>query len=182
MNNTAVYIAKPSPGMEQVMIDLCPPEIDLKFLHPTNGKQGTLEEASVLLVNSVKVTAEVMDQAPNLRLIQTCSAGFNNIDLEAAKARNLIVANCAGENGTTTAEMAIALMLATYRRLCQVNNLMKKGEWHQFTWRHDSYELRGKTVGIIGAGFCGRAVMQRLAGWEVNIIYSDPYRMPVDVE
>lgn len=182
MNNVAVYIATPSEGMEKVMIDICPPEIDLRFLHPTNGKPGRIEDADILLVNAVKVTREMIERAPNLRHIQTCSAGYNNVDLDAAREHGITVANCAGENATTTAEMAIALMLAVYRRICQVDKLVKQGEWHQFTWRHDSYELRGKTIGLIGAGACGRAVMQRLSGWEVRIIYSDPYRMKPEME
>ena len=79
--------------------------------------------------------------------------------------------NSRGENATTTAEFTIALMLACMRRLSQIDSLVKKGEWHSWTWRHDQYELRGKTVGIVGGGAIGKEVMKRLQGWDCRLIY-----------
>lgn len=73
-------------------------------------------------------------------------------------------------------------MLACMRRLSQIDSLVKKGEWHSWTWRHDQYELRGKTIGIVGGGAIGKGVMQRLQGWDCTLIYSDPYRMPIEKE
>lgn len=90
--------------------------------------------------------------------------------------------NSRGENATTTAEFTIALMLACMRRLSQIDSLVKKGEWHSWTWRHDQYELRGKTVGIVGGGAIGKEVMKRLQGWDCRLIYSDPFRMTIELE
>lgn len=182
MGNIILYMDKHTEGMERVLLDICPPELDLRFQYPCIGKAGTVEEADFIISTVVPVTREMMDRAPNLKLLQQAGAGYNHFDIKAAAEKGIYVANAPGENASTTAEMAIALMLACYRRLSMVDRRVKQGEWHTFTWRHDSYELRGKTVGIVGSGACGRNVMKRLAGWDLNIIYYDPYRLSSELE
>lgn len=182
MNNKAVYIDTITEGMEKLILSICPEEIDLHFLNPKYGKKGDPAECAFILASVAPVTKAMIESAPELKLIQSCGAGFNNVDMETAVKRGVIMANAAGQNNTSTAEMAIALMLACYRRLSFVDRRVKLGEWHTFTYRHDSYELRGKTVGVIGSGACGKAVMERLAGWMVNILYYDPIRMSPENE
>lgn len=181
-DNVLVYLDKHTEGMERVFLDICPKEIDLRFQYPMVGKKGSIEEANYILATVHPVTREMMDSAPGLKLVGMPGAGFNHIDVKAAAEKGIYVINASGQNSTTTAEMTICLMLACYRRLCMVDRRVKKGEWHTFTYRHDSYELRGKTIGIVGAGVCGRDVMQRLQGWDVNIIYSDPFPMKPEFE
>lgn len=182
MNNKLIYLDKHTEGMEQVLIDICPKEIDLRFQYPCVGKAGTVEEADFIMSTVYPVTREMIESAKNLKLVHMPGAGFNHIDIKAAAEKSVFVANSAGENASTTAEMAIALMLCCYRRVSAIDRRVKQGEWHTFTYRHDSYELRGKTVGVVGSGACGRNVMKRLQGWDVEIIYSDPYRMTEENE
>ena len=74
-------------------------------------------------------------------------------------------------------------MLACMRRLSMIDRRCKQGEWHSWTWRHDSYELRDKVIGIVGGGNIGRMVLQRLQGWECkDFLYYDPYPMPKELE
>ncbi|MEG1758443.1 MAG: NAD(P)-dependent oxidoreductase [Oscillospiraceae bacterium] len=184
MNNVVLYCEKlPTEGMETLIMELCPPELDLRFLFPVvNGKQGDFESADYIMASIYKIGKESIDLAKNLKLIHCPATGINHIDLQYAKEKGIPVCNSAGENASTTAEMTIALMLACYRRLSMIDSRVKKGEWHSWTWRHDSYELRDKTVGVVGGGTVGREVMKRLQGWDVSIIYSDPYRMPLEKE
>ncbi len=183
-NNVVLYCEKlPTEGMETLIMELCPPELDLRFLHPVkNGKKGTFAEANYILASICKIDKAVIDEAKALKLIHVPATGVNHVDLAYAKSKGIPVCNSAGENATTTAEFTIALMLACMRRLCMIDARCKKGEWHSWTWRHDQYELRDKTVGIVGGGAIGREVMKRLQGWDCKLIYSDPYRMPVELE
>lgn len=182
--NVVLYCEKlPTEGMETLIMELCPPELDLRFLYPgKNGKKGDFEDANYILASICKIGKAEIDRAKGLKLIHVPATGYNHVDLEYAKSKGIPVCNSAGENATTTAEFTIALMLACMRRLSQIDHLVKKGEWHSWTWRHDQYELRGKTVGIVGGGAIGKGVMQRLQGWECTLIYSDPYRMPIEKE
>ena len=124
-----------------------------------------------------------MDRAKNLKLIHVPATGYNHVDLEYAKQKGIPVCNSNGENATTTAEFTIALMLACMRRLSMIDRRCKQGEWHSWTWRHDSYELRDKVIGIVGGGNIGRMVLQRLQGWECkDFLYYDPYPMPKELE
>ena len=169
--------------METLISELCPKELDLRFLYPVkNGKKGDFEDADYILASICKIGKPEMDRAKDLKLIHVPATGYNHVDIAYAKEKGIPVCNSAGENASTTAEFTIALMLACMRRLSMIDRRCKQGEWHSWTWRHDSYELRGKTVGIVGGGAIGRMVMQRLQGWDCKLIYSDPYRMPEEME
>ena len=184
MSNVVLYCEKlPTEGMETLISELCPKELDLRFLYPVkNGKKGDFEDADYILASICKIGKPEMDRTKNLKLIHVPATGYNHVDIAYAKEKGIPVCNSAGENASTTAEFTIALMLACMRRLSMIDRRCKQGEWHSWTWRHDSYELRGKTVGIVGGGAIGRMVMQRLQGWDCKLIYSDPYRMPEEME
>lgn len=178
-----LYCETVPEGFQQLVCDLCPPEFDLRFLFPKPGfPKGEIEDADYILASIYKINRSVIDRASKVRLIHCPATGVNHIDLDYAREKGIYVCNSAGLNASTTAEMTIALMLCCLRRICLVDRRVKQGEWHSWTWRHDSYELLGKTVGVIGGGAVGREVMKRLAGWGVKIIYSDPYRMSEENE
>lgn len=170
MSNVVLYCEKlPTEGMETLISELCPKELDLRFLYPVkNGKKGDFEDADYILASICKIGKPEMDRAKNLKLIHVPATGYNHVDIAYAKEKGIPVCNSAGENASTTAEFTIALMLACMRRLSMIDRRCKQGEWHSWTWRHDSYELRGKTVGIVGGGAIGRMVMQRLQGWDAS--------------
>ncbi len=178
-----LYCETVPEGFQQLVADLCPSEFDLRFLFPKGDfPKGEIEDADYILSSIYKIDKAVIDRAKNVKLIHCPATGINHIDLQYAREKGIYVCNSAGLNASTTAEMTIALILCCLRRICLVDGRVKKGEWHSWTWRHDSYELLGKTVGIIGGGAVGREVMQRLKGWGVKIVYSDPYRMPEELE
>ena len=184
-DNVVLYCEKlPTEGMETLISELCPPELDLRFLYPVkNGKKGDFEDADYILASICKIGKNEIDRANNLKLIHVPATGYNHVDLAYAKSKGIPVCNSAGENASTTAEFTIALMLACMRRLSMIDSRCKKGEWHSWTWRHDSYELRDKTIGIVGGGAIGRMVLRRLQGWDCKrFLYYDPYPMPKELE
>lgn len=178
-----LYCETVPEGFQKLINDLCPDEFELRFLFPKGDYPlGKIEEADYILASIYKINKEVLDEAKKVKLVHCPATGVNHIDLQYAKEKGIYVCNSAGLNASTTAEMTIALMQCAMRRICRVDAGVKNGEWHSWTWRHDMYELLGKTIGFIGGGNVAKQVMQRLQGWGVNIIYSDPYRMPLETE
>ncbi len=122
---------------------------------------------------------------PKLKLIQTLSAGTDTIPKVAMSEMGVRVANNMGGNAVAVAEVTVALMVSTYRRLMvqwnQTNNLAKYDEGFSDDWGR-FHELTGKRVGIVGLGQIGSRVAKRLAGWECEIVYSDVVSHSADYE
>ncbi len=123
--------------------------------------------------SAVKVTREVLAQAPRLRVIGRAGVGVDNVDLEAASAAGVVVMNTPGGNAVSVAEHAMALMLALARAVPQASASTHSGKWEKKKFLGN--ELRGKTLGLIGLGSIGREVVKRARAFEMRIIASDPY-------
>lgn len=182
MNTQVLYLDQLNRHMEQMVLDMCPPNVTLRFLNPTIGEQGRLGDADCFLVTTFKVTREIIDRAPKLRLIQRTGVGVDMVDVAYAKEKGIPVSICKGFNASSVAELAILDMLALYRRLVILDKLSKNNEWHTWTFRHDSYELLDKTVGVVGGGTIGREVMKRVKAFGSHAIYSDVCRMSPEDE
>ncbi len=136
-----------------------------------------LPEADALLVRSAaKVTKEVLEKAPKLRVIGRAGVGVDNVDLTAATAAGVIVMNTPGGNAVAVAEHTIALMLAMARSIPQASNSTKAGKWEKKKFLGN--EIRGKTLGVIGLGSIGREVVMRARAFEMKILASDPFVSP----
>lgn len=177
-----LYLDTLNEHMEKMIMDLCPKDVSLKFLNPVKGEKGTIEDAEVLIVTTYNCSREVIEKASKLKLIQRTGVGLDMVDVECAKERNIPISICKGFNSSSVAELAILDILALYRRIITLDNLGKKGEWHTWTYRHDSYEIFGKTVGVVGGGAIGYEIMLRLAGFGCEIIYTDICRMNEEQE
>lgn len=129
-------------------------------------------DTAVLIVRSEKVTAEIIDMLPNLKLIVRAGAGYDNIDSKYARRKGVDVMNTPGANANAVAEETIALILAGYRHIVQGHITTQAGLWekNKFMGR----ELTGKTVGIVGLGNIGQLVAQRLSGFNCKILAYDP--------
>ena len=116
--------------------------------------------------------------APRLRLVQLFSAGYNHVDLEAARRAGVLVANNGGANSRAVAEHTILLMLAVYRRLVPQHEMTSGGRWRGNTPMPTFYEMHGKTLGIIGLGTIGKRVARIAAGgFDMRIQYNDIVRL-----
>lgn len=111
-----------------------------------------------------------------IRFIQTLSAGYDEIDLDRARASGIPVCTNGGANAISVAEHTIMLMLALYRRLIDLAAFVQQGGWRPLPGGNRYYELAGKTIGIVGMGNIGREVAKRLQGWDADLIYYDVYR------
>ncbi|MEE0696806.1 MAG: D-glycerate dehydrogenase [Oscillospiraceae bacterium] len=182
MLEKVIYYDKRPPHIEKLLIEYAKPGIDLKFYEPSYGEAGSLEEAEAILAHSRGVTREIIDRAPNLKIIQVASVGYNQHDIEYAREKGIYVCNCAGGASDCVAEMVIGLMLSLTRRITQLSEKVRQGEWHNWTYRHDTHTIIGKTLGVIGAGGIGRAVLKRCRAFDMRELYYDVVRMPEELE
>jgi D-3-phosphoglycerate dehydrogenase len=129
-------------------------------------------DTQVLIVRSEKVTQEILDALPELKLIVRAGAGFNTIDIKHARRKDVDVMNTPGANSNAVAEEVVAFMLASYRHLLKGDASTRAGLWEKKKLM--GHELTGKTIGIIGMGNIGRLVKKRLSGFEMNFLAYDP--------
>ncbi len=141
---------------------------------------GLLPDAEVLLHVLKPATASGIQQAPALRLIQKIGVGVNTIDLAAARARGIAVANMPGTNTPAVAEAALLLMLAALRNLAGLDRACRAGQgWALGPGLQERVgELRGRTVGLVGAGMVPRALVPMLQGCGARILYWSPREHP----
>ena len=130
--------------------------------------------ADVLLHVLERVTGEVLQQAPQLKLIQKLGVGVDTIDLDAARARGIAVCNMPGANTRAVAELALLLMLATLRRLSELDRQTRAGKgWALDCETLDNLgELGGRTVGLIGFGAVAKCLEPMLRGVGANVIHT----------
>jgi D-3-phosphoglycerate dehydrogenase / 2-oxoglutarate reductase len=130
-------------------------------------------EFDKLIVRSAtKVTAEIIEYGKNLKLIGRAGAGVDNIDIDAATRKGIIVMNTPGGNTISAAEHACAMMLSAARRIPQATADLKEGNWNKK--KFTGVELEGKTLSIIGLGKIGREVATRMQSFRMKTIAYDP--------
>ena len=130
-------------------------------------------DAYALVVRSEKVTPEIIDALPALKVVIRAGAGFNTIDTRHARKRHVDVMTTPGANANAVAEEVVALMLADARHLVKADASCRKGEWEKKAFM--GREVTGKTVGIVGLGAIGKLVAKRLSGFEVKLLGYDPF-------
>jgi len=151
-------------------------EVDFQ---PNLGKDkeklaATIDGFDGLAIRSAtKVTAKMLEQAKNLKVIGRAGIGVDNVDIAAATARGIIVMNTPFGNSITTAEHAITLMLALARQIPEADSSTRAGKWEKNKFL--GVEIFGKTLGIIGCGNVGSIVADRALGLKMKVVAYDPY-------
>ncbi|MBB4079259.1 glycerate dehydrogenase [Lewinella aquimaris] len=131
--------------------------------------------AQVLITNKIELTAERIEQLPDLRLICVAATGTNNVDKDAAKARNIPVRNVSGYSTDSVAQLTMTALFAVAMDLIYLNRAVYEGHYGKakdFTfWRHPFYELGGARFGIIGMGTIGRRVAELATAYGAKVVY-----------
>lgn len=150
--------------------------VPLAELQDEDAKREAIASADALIVRVFAVTAELLDRAPRLRLVAKHGSGVDNIDIEAASRRGVLVANTpGGANASSVAEGAVMLMLAILRRTVQMDSCVREGRF-QDRWKLVLRDLSGKTLGIVGLGQIGKCVARICgAGFDMRVVAYDPY-------
>lgn len=126
---------------------------------------------------SDSIDRELIEQSPNLEVISNLAVGYNNIDIEAAKANGIIVTNTPDVLTETTADLAFGLMMMTARRLGEAERDLRAGEWKSWTpMGYVGMDLYQAKLGIIGMGRIGEAVARRARGFNMDVLYHNRTR------
>lgn len=134
---------------------------------------------AVLTTISDRIDSSFLDAAPSVRAISQLAVGYDNIDVEAATSRGVLICNTPGVLTDATADLAFALMLAHARRLFAGDRALRAGEWGQWSPVFMlSRDLHGKTLGIVGLGAIGQAIAERARGFKMPLRYWSRSRKP----
>ena len=173
MNKGKVLIAE---SIDEAGVKLLQKEMDVDLLIGIKREDllEKIHEYDGLIIRSDnKVDKELMEKAPNLKIVGRAGNGVDNIDIEEATKRGIIVANTPDSNTISACEIAIAHMLAGARNFTYADSYLKSGKWERDLFMGS--ELYGKTLGIIGLGRIGALVATRMKAFGMNIIAYDPY-------
>lgn len=154
-------------------------DVKVGLKEPELAAEVASGQYTALIVRSgAKVTAKVLENPGALRAIARAGVGVDNIDLDAATAKGILVLNTAEASTLSTAEHAIALLMSLARKIPQAHAHVKGGGWKRNDYQ--GTQVAGKTAGVVGLGRIGRTVASRLLALDMNVIGFDPY-FPGDV-
>ncbi len=141
---------------------------------PESDLLPVVRDAAALIVRSeTKITRAVMEGAPRLRVVGRAGVGVDNVDVETATQRGVVVMNTPGGNTISTAELTFSMLMALARKIPQAHGSMKAGEWNRKAF--SGTELYGKTLGILGLGRIGSEVARRAIAFGMRVLAYDPY-------
>ena len=143
---------------------------------PEELKKIIGEYDAILIRSGTKLTRELIEAAGKLRVIGRAGVGVDNVDLEAATARGIIVMNTPEGNTISTAEHTFSMLMALARNIPQADHSIKGGQWNRQEFQ--GTELNGKTLGVIGFGRIGREVAKRAAAFNMKVVVFDPFISP----
>lgn len=182
-----VYVTRPIP---EAGLALLKKECDVTVFPdedrlPTREEviQGVRGKDALLSLLTEEITAEVMDAAPGLKVISNYAVGYNNIDVQAATARGIVVTNTPGVLTETTADFAWALLMAIARRVVEADRYTRAGKFQGWgpllLLGSDVY---GKRLGIVGMGRIGQAIARRALGFDMHVLYYNRKRVASEIE
>ena len=178
MSNFKVLL---TDGIDKAGVDLLSEtEIIEPLLEAKPGRRKLLEIVSevdgIVVRSATQVDRELIEAAPSLKVIGRAGVGVDNVDIDAATERGVIVMNSPSGSSTTTAEHAVAMMFALSRNIPQAYRLLKEGIWDKGLFK--GVELRAKTLGVVGLGRIGSEVARMARGIGMNVMAYDPFIRP----
>ncbi|MCI0794515.1 MAG: lactate dehydrogenase, partial [Chloroflexi bacterium] len=184
MPTSKVAFFSPPGSRADYMIEQAPQDIELVIVDPALSDE---EKASLIrdveAVISMDLSVDLLKQAPNVKLIQTLSAGYDRLDLEAIGELGVPVANNGGANAIAVSEHTIAMMISLSGKLWhQYDITMKQRKWKSGLEGMKILEITDKTVGIVGMGRIGKQVAKRLKGFDTRTLFYDVVDVPDDVQ
>ncbi len=175
---------QPAPVLE-IARALLPPGMELVVVDPATPAFYDVAGDAEYYLGSPRhgIGNEFFRAAPRLKLVQLTSAGYDRVDLEAARKARVPVANNGGANSVAVAEHAVMLMLAVLKKLVYHHNNVAAGTWRAADFASiRTWEVEGKRLGIVGLGNIGKKVARRVRGFDMDVVYYDIVRLTEDQE
>jgi len=174
-----------SDKLGEAGIELFEKEPDIEVdVHTDLSPEELMEEIAdydaLVIRSATKVTADLLEAATNLKVVGRAGIGLDNVDIPAATQKGIVVMNTPTGNTVTTAEHAIAMMMALSRNIPQGTSSLREGRWDKK--KLQGRELKGKTLGLLGFGKIGSIVASLARGLQMNIIIFDPNVNPERIE
>ncbi len=146
------------------------------YYEPPDCILEKLHDANILITHFCPITKRVIDNSPKLKTIGVLRSGYQNINIDYASKKNIIVFNTPGRNADSVADFTIGMIIAECRNIAKGHNGIKTGTWiRDYPNSGHIPDLPGKTVGIIGLGEIGKKVAKRLSGFDVKLLGYDPF-------
>jgi len=162
--------------LDKIATEILVAKGEYEVIHDPSAELAALAEkhpdAYALIVRSERVTGDVIDSLPELKVVIRAGSGTNTIDAKHARNKGIDVMNTPGANANAVAEEVVALMLADARHIIAADASARAGKWEKKKFM--GREVSGKTVGIVGLGNIGRLVAKRLSGFDVRLLGYDP--------
>ena len=170
MSRLRVLIREP---IAEAGVDLLRQRFDVDI--DSNGDLGAKigDYDGIVIRSATKLTADVLERAERLKVIGRAGVGVDNVDVEAATRRGIVVANAPESTVTSAAEHTIGLLVALARNIPQAHAALKQGRWERSVW--GGIELEGKTLGVLGFGRIGQQVARRALGLGMRVVAFDPF-------
>jgi D-3-phosphoglycerate dehydrogenase / 2-oxoglutarate reductase len=146
-------------------------DVDVDSNGDLAGRIGDYD--AIVIRSATKLTADLIERADRLKVIGRAGVGVDNVDVEAATRRGIVVANAPESTVTSAAEHTVGLLVALARNIPQAHAALKQGRWERSAW--GGVELEGKTLGVLGCGRIGQQVARRALGLGMRVVAYDPF-------
>lgn len=178
------YLAKARPDLHA----LIPSDIDHVFVEAGPGRRysdedlARIADADALVISAEPVNEQVLDACKNVKIVQRLGVGYDSLDLEAAAARGVPCCNVPGANKEAVAEHGMTLIMALSKRLPEAHRLTRECQWAEARMlTQHTFELKGKTLGIIGLGNTGSGLARRARPFEMRVVYNDVREIDAEI-
>jgi D-3-phosphoglycerate dehydrogenase / 2-oxoglutarate reductase len=165
VSSRGIALLKQRPEFEVLVLDKRLPEAELLPV--------VVDAAALVVRSETKITRRVLEAATQLRVVGRAGVGVDNVDVEAATERGVVVMNTPGGNTLSTAELTFGMLLSLARKVPQAHGTMVAGKWDRKAFQ--GVELAGKTLGILGVGRIGGEVAKRAAAFGMRVLAYDPF-------
>ncbi|RIK41892.1 MAG: lactate dehydrogenase [Chloroflexi bacterium] len=180
-----IFLTSLAPETVGLLTQFAPPGYNVS-VHPMSlpdaEKIDLVRDVDFLILFPGVISEPVLRAATRVKLIQLVSAGFDRIDIKLCRELGIPVANNGGANSIDVAEHTLALILAFYRRMVEMNYNVRHDAWKAIDSGATTYTIHGKTAGIIGLGNIGQRTARLLTAFGAKLLYYDPYPPPSAVE
>ena len=176
-----VLISNLPDDIEKAVLSYAPPGYEMSSISlgaSDDDKLALTHDADFLIMYGGTVSEALLRGSPRLKHIQLLSAGYDRIDLDLTSSLGIPVSNNGGANSWAVAEATVAMILALLQRLTDADRFVREGRWRGDIQGFDTYELAGRTVGIVGLGNIGKKVARRLHAFETRLLCADAVADP----